>query len=120
MLCHTVVQADGMPMGDVIDMILWQMVNHKHWPYLGKSSATRELGKQDFMTTYRKPPSLKDMYIRAKYIAWNVTGTTLSMWDEQETESLTDSKVTFLTLNTITTPQWQDTLTATVTNWIQR
>ena len=38
----------------------------KHWPYLGRSSATRELGKQDFMITYRKPPSLKDMLVRAK------------------------------------------------------
>ena len=38
----------------------------KHWPYLGRWSATWELGKQDFMLTYRKPPSLKDMLIRAK------------------------------------------------------
>ena len=38
----------------------------KHLPYLGRSSATRELGKQDFMISYRKPPSLKDMLIRAK------------------------------------------------------
>ena len=38
----------------------------KHWSYLGRSSATRELGRQDFMITYRKPPSLKDMLIRAK------------------------------------------------------
>ena len=38
----------------------------KHWPYLGRSSATRELGKQDFMITYRKPPSLKDMLVRAR------------------------------------------------------
>ena len=38
----------------------------KDWPYLGRSSATRELGKQDFMITYRKPPSLKDMFVRAK------------------------------------------------------
>ena len=33
----------------------------KHWSYLGRSSTTRELGKQDFMIIYRKPPSLKDM-----------------------------------------------------------
>ena len=38
----------------------------KHWLYLGMSSATRELGKQNFMITYRKPPSLKDLLIRAK------------------------------------------------------
>ena len=38
----------------------------KHWSYLGRSSATRELGKQDFMMTYRKPPSLKDMLVRAR------------------------------------------------------
>ena len=38
----------------------------KHWPYLGTSSATIELGKQDFMITYRKSPSLKDMLVRAK------------------------------------------------------
>ena len=38
----------------------------KHWSYLGRSSATRELGNQDFMITYRKPPSLKDMLVRAK------------------------------------------------------
>ena len=38
----------------------------KHWSYLGRSSATRELVKQDFMITYRKPPSLKDMRVRAR------------------------------------------------------
>ena len=38
----------------------------KHWAYLGKSNATREFGKKDFMITYRKPPSLKDMLVRAK------------------------------------------------------
>ena len=38
----------------------------KHWSYLSRSSATRELGKQDFMITYRKPPSLKDMLVRAR------------------------------------------------------
>ena len=38
----------------------------KHWSYLGRSSATRELGRQDIMITYRKPPSLKDMLVRAK------------------------------------------------------
>ena len=38
----------------------------KHWAYLGRSSATGELGKQNFMITYRKPPSLKDMLVRAK------------------------------------------------------
>ena len=38
----------------------------KHWPYLGRSSATRELGKQDFMMTYRKPHSLKEVLVRAK------------------------------------------------------
>ena len=38
----------------------------KHWAYLVRSSATRELGKQDFMITYRNPPSLKDILVRAK------------------------------------------------------
>ena len=38
----------------------------KHWSYLGRSTATRELGKHDFMITYRKPPSLKDMLVRAR------------------------------------------------------
>ena len=35
----------------------------KYWSYLGRSSATGELGQQDFMITYRKPPSLKDMLV---------------------------------------------------------
>ena len=39
----------------------------KHWSYLGRSSTTRELGKQDFMITYRKPPFLKDMLVRARF-----------------------------------------------------
>ena len=38
----------------------------KHWAYLGRSSARREFGKRDFMITYRKTPSLKDMLVRAK------------------------------------------------------
>ena len=38
----------------------------KHWPYLGRSSATRELGKQDFMITYRKLPSLRIIWVRAR------------------------------------------------------
>ena len=38
----------------------------KHRSYLGRSSATRELGKQDFVISYRKPPSFKDMLVRAK------------------------------------------------------
>ena len=38
----------------------------KHWSFLGRSSATRELCNQDIMVTYRKPPSLKDMLVRAK------------------------------------------------------
>ena len=38
----------------------------KHWSYLDRSSANRELGRQDIMMTYRKPPSLKDMLVRAK------------------------------------------------------
>ena len=37
----------------------------KHWSFLARSSATRELGKWDFMITYRKPPSLKDLLIKA-------------------------------------------------------
>ena len=39
----------------------------RHWSYLGRSSATRELCNQDIMVTYRKPPSLKDMLVRAKF-----------------------------------------------------
>ena len=38
----------------------------KHWSYLERSSAIRELSKQDFMITYRKPPSLKVMLVRAR------------------------------------------------------
>ena len=38
----------------------------RHWSYLGRSSATRELCNQDIMVIYRKPPSLKDMLVRAK------------------------------------------------------
>ena len=38
----------------------------KHWAYISRSSATREFGKHDFMFTYRKPPSLKDMLVRLK------------------------------------------------------
>ena len=38
----------------------------KHWSYLGRSSATRELGRQDIMITYRKPALLKDILVRAK------------------------------------------------------
>ena len=38
----------------------------RHWSYLGRSNATRELGWQDDMVTYRKLPSLKDMLVRAK------------------------------------------------------
>ena len=38
----------------------------KHWSYLGRSSATRELGRQYIMITYRKPPSLKDILVRTK------------------------------------------------------
>ena len=40
----------------------------KHWAYLGISSATKELGKQYFMSTYRKPPSLKDMLVKVKIV----------------------------------------------------
>ena len=40
----------------------------KHWSYLGRSSITTELGKQDFMIRYRKPPSLKDLLVRAKIL----------------------------------------------------
>ena len=36
----------------------------KHWSYIGRSSATRKLGQQDFMITYRKP--WKDMLVRAR------------------------------------------------------
>ena len=54
------------------------LLQHVAWPtkfqgnlfqtlgLLGRSSATRELGKQDFIITYRKPPSLKDMLVKAK------------------------------------------------------
>ena len=38
----------------------------KHGAYLGRSSATRNLSKRDFMITYRKPPSLKDMLVKAR------------------------------------------------------
>ena len=35
----------------------------RHWSYLGRS---RELCNQDIMVIYRKPPSLKEMLVRAK------------------------------------------------------
>ena len=38
----------------------------QRWAYLGRPSATREFGRKDFIITYRKPPSLKDMLVRAK------------------------------------------------------
>ena len=38
----------------------------KYWAYLGRSGATREFGKRNFMITYRKPPSLKDMLVKRK------------------------------------------------------
>ena len=38
----------------------------KHWSYLGRSSVTKELREQDFMITYRKPPSLKVMLVRVR------------------------------------------------------
>ena len=44
----------------------------KHWAYLGRSSATRDFGRKNFMITYRKLPSLKDMLVRAK-IAQQIT-----------------------------------------------
>ena len=37
----------------------------KHLPYLGSSSATR-IWKENFMISYRKPPSLRDMFLRGK------------------------------------------------------
>ena len=40
----------------------------KHWSYLGRSSATRELGKHDFMIIYRKPSSLRDILVRARIV----------------------------------------------------
>ena len=45
----------------------------KHWSYLGRSSATSKLRKQDFMITYRKPPSLKDILVRARIAQSNTT-----------------------------------------------
>ena len=45
----------------------------KHWPYLGRSSAIRELGKQDLMITYRKPPSLKDMLVKDMLVLARIT-----------------------------------------------
>ena len=38
----------------------------KHWSFLGRSSATRELCYHDIIVTYRKPQSLKDMLFWAK------------------------------------------------------
>ena len=38
----------------------------KHWSYLGRSSATRELERQDFMIPYRKSSFLRDMLVKAK------------------------------------------------------
>ena len=36
----------------------------KHWAYLGRSSAT--VWEKGLMIIYRKPPSLKDMLVRAE------------------------------------------------------
>ena len=38
----------------------------KHWSHMGRSIATRELGRQDIMVTYRKPPSLKNRLVGTK------------------------------------------------------
>ena len=38
----------------------------QHWSYLGRSSATGELGNQDFKIIYRKLPSLKDMLVKER------------------------------------------------------
>ena len=38
----------------------------KHLAYMARSSVTREFGRKDFMITYRKLPSPKDMLVRAK------------------------------------------------------
>ena len=38
----------------------------KHWAHLDRSSATREYGRKNFVITYKKAPSLKDMLARAK------------------------------------------------------
>ena len=138
----------------------------KHWSYLGRSSATRELGRQDIMVTCRKPSSLKDMLVRAKIpqpknttckgctrpntcqyctrisqsrkitnINNNTTYNTITKgtcqsnnliycleynWcqikyvSQTKTESLIDSKVTYLTSNTITKLQWLDIFIVTI------
>ena len=138
----------------------------KHWSYLGRSCATRELCTQDIMVTYRKPPSLKDMLVRAKITQSERTiskgctrpntcqyctrlsqsgkitnlnnsttyntitkGTCQSnnlilfgvqlvphkvCRSNQKTESMIDSKVIYLTSNTITKPQWLDIFTVTL------
>ena len=39
---------------------------------------------------------------------------------KKKIESLIDSKVMFLTLNTLTVLQWQDTFTVTMINWTQK
>ena len=41
-------------------------VSNRHWATLGRSSTTRKLTKKDFKVSYRKPPSLKDMLVKAK------------------------------------------------------
>ena len=38
----------------------------KNWSFLDKSSATKDLEKHDLMITHRKPPSLKDLLVKAK------------------------------------------------------
>ena len=128
-------------------------------------SATREFGRKDFMIVCRKPPSLKDVLIKAKIAQPRTTtykgckrpntckycktisqsgkiknlhnnkpyntmtkGTCQSnnliyclecnwchtKYVGQTKNRITDSKVTYLTLNTITMPQWQDTLKTTM------
>ena len=76
----------------------------KHWSYLGRSSATRALGRQDIMITYRKPPLLKDMLVRAKMPQPNSTtpkGCTRPNTCQYCTRISQSGKITNLNNNTI-------------------
>ena len=75
----------------------------KHWSYLGRSSATRELCSQDITVTYRNPPSLKDMLVRAKIPQPRTTtskGCTRSNTCQYCTRLFQSGKITNLNNNT--------------------
>ena len=57
---------------DISDIIGPIPISKNSFPIIGHTWADQvpqeNLGKRDFMITYRKPPSLKDMLVRAKIV----------------------------------------------------